>query len=259
MKKKFKSIFVSDIHLGTINSKAEYLIKFLDEVKADEYFLVGDIIDVWAISKGRSVWPQTHNDVIRKFLSKARNGSKVHYIIGNHESNFRHFIETMATFGNFDIQNECDYISVNGKKYLITHGDLYDVVILGARKLSFLGDWAYTTLLRFNRFFNYVRIKVGLPYWSISKYAKSKVKHAIDIVTKYRESLIVVTKEKGYDGILSGHVHTPELTITDDGITVLNTGDWVETCSAVAETYEGEWVLFELVDNEMKIVKSIKS
>lgn len=237
----YKSIFISDVHLGTKGCQAELLNNFLKNNSCENLFLIGDIIDGWRIKK-KFFWPEAHNLVIRQVINKQRHGSNIVYIAGNHDEFLRPWLEHVAIQG-VQIVDQYDYVGVNGKKYLITHGDLFDSVTSMAKWLAVLGDSAYEFLIAFNRIFNKFRNLFGLRYWSLSKYLKSNVKKAIDFVFEFEKTLVSYCKTKGYDGVICGHIHTPEIKEID-GITYMNDGDWVESCSALVEHQDGT---FELV------------
>jgi len=243
---KYKSIFISDIHLGTKFSKAKELLNFLKHNESENLILVGDIIDGWAI-KRKFVWPQTHSDVIQKVLKKARKGTKVTFITGNHDEFIRPFVP--LTLGDsLNITNELDYIGINGKKYYISHGDFFDSITITKKWLAILGDYGYDLLLHLNSALNFLRRKVGIQkYWSLSKYVKDNVKTSISFINDFETVLSKHAKNKGYDGIICGHIHKAEIRYINS-IEYLNCGDWVESCTAIVETYEGEFKIINWQD-----------
>jgi len=243
---KYKSIFISDIHLGTKFSKAKELLNFLKHNESENLILVGDIIDGWAI-KRKFVWPQTHSDVIQKVLKKARKGTKVTFITGNHDEFIRPFVP--LTLGDsLNITNELDYIGINGKKYYISHGDFFDSITITKKWLAILGDYGYDLLLHLNSALNFLRRKVGIQkYWSLSKYVKDNVKTSISFINDFETVLSKHAKNKGYDGIICGHIHKAEIRDINS-IEYLNCGDWVESCTAIVETYEGEFKIINWQD-----------
>lgn len=245
---KYKSIFISDIHLGTRFSKAKALLEFLKENQSENLILVGDIIDGWAI-KRKLIWPQTHSDVIQKILKKARKGCNVTFITGNHDEFLRPFVPLIL--GNsLTITNELDYDAINGKKYYITHGDFFDSITMTKKWLAILGDYGYDLLLYINSFLNFIRKRVGIKkYWSLSKYVKDSVKSSVSFINDYEKVLSTHAKNRGYNGIICGHIHKAEMRKID-GIEYLNCGDWVENCTAIAETYEGKFIIIDWLEKE---------
>ncbi len=243
----YKSLFISDVHLGTKGCQADKLLEFFKFSRSENLYLVGDIIDVWAMQK-TFYWPQTHNDVIQKILRKARHGTKVFYIIGNHDEVFRKFIP--MHFGDINIVNRVIHETQLGKKYLVVHGDAWDGVMKYAKWLSKLGSIAYELLLRLNIVINFFRKLRGKSYWSLAKFLKYKVKNAVKYIGEYERTVSDYAKRKNYDGIICGHIHHAE-DQNFDGINYLNCGDWVESCTALAEKYDGT---FEIIywDNARK-------
>jgi UDP-2,3-diacylglucosamine pyrophosphatase LpxH len=243
----YKSLFISDVHLGTKGCQADKLLEFFKFSRSENLYLVGDIIDVWAMQK-TFYWPQSHNDVIQKILRKARHGTKVFYIIGNHDEVFRKFIP--MHFGDINIVNRVIHETQLGKKYLVVHGDAWDGVMKYAKWLSKLGSIAYGALLRLNIVINFFRKLRGKSYWSLAKFLKYKVKNAVKYIGEYERTVSEYAKRKKYDGIICGHIHHAE-DQNFDGINYLNCGDWVESCTALAEKYDGT---FEIIywDNVRK-------
>jgi UDP-2,3-diacylglucosamine pyrophosphatase LpxH len=243
---KYKSIFISDIHLGTKFSKAKELLNFLKYNESENLILVGDIIDGWAI-KRKFIWPQTHSDVIQKILKKARKGTKVTFITGNHDEFIRPFVPLILG-DSLNITNELDYIGINKKKYYITHGDFFDSITMTKKWLAILGDYGYDLLLHLNSVLNFLRRKAGIQkYWSLSKYVKDSVKSSISFINDFEIVLSNHAKNKGYDGIICGHIHKAEIR-NINSIEYLNCGDWVESCTAIVETYEGEFKIINWLD-----------
>ena len=243
---KYKSIFISDIHLGTRFSKAKKLLNFLKHNESDNLILVGDIIDGWAI-KRKFVWPQAHSDVIQKVLKKARKGCKVTFITGNHDEFLRPFVP-LVLGNSLKISNELEYKGINGKKYYITHGDFFDSITMTKKWLAILGDYGYDLLLYLNAILNFIRRKIGIQkYWSLSKYVKDSVKSSVSFISDFESVLSTHAKNKGYDGIICGHIHKAEIRDID-GIEYLNCRDWVESCTAIVETYDGEFKIINWLD-----------
>lgn len=236
---KYKSIFISDLHLGTRFSQTKKFIDFLKHNESENIFLVGDIVDGWAI-KRKFIWPQSHSDVIQKVLRRARKGSNVYFITGNHDDFLRPFIPLILG-DNLKISNEFEYQAVNGKKYYITHGDFFDSITLTKRWLAVLGDYGYDLLLNLNEKINLLRKVFNIKsHWSLSKYVKDSVKSSISFINDFEDTLANHAKHKGYDGIICGHIHKAEQRLIQD-IEYLNCGDWVESCSAIVETTQGEF------------------
>lgn len=232
----YRTIWISDIHLGTAGCQAQYLLDFLKENESDTLYLVGDIIDGWALKRSW-YWQQAHNDVIQKILRKARKGTRVIYIAGNHDEVVRQFIG--LAFGGIDIQDEVIHVTADGRRFLVLHGDLFDGVIQCARWLAIVGDHAYTFTLKLNRWFNHIRAKCGLDYWSLSQYLKHRVKTAVSFVSQFEQALAKEAKSRHLDGVICGHIHKAEMREID-GILYCNDGDWVESLTALVETHDGE-------------------
>jgi UDP-2,3-diacylglucosamine pyrophosphatase LpxH len=243
---KYKSIFISDIHLGTRFSKAKVLLNFFKHNESDQLILVGDIIDGWAI-KRKLIWPQEHSDVIQKILKKARKGTKVTFITGNHDEFLRPFVPLLLG-DSVSIANELEYEAINKKKYYITHGDFFDSITMTKKWLAILGDYGYDILLHLNVVLNFLRKTIGIKkYWSLSKYVKDNVKSSVSFISDFEAVLSTHAKNKGYDGIICGHIHKAEIRNIDE-IEYLNCGDWVESCTAIVETYEGEFKIINWLD-----------
>ena len=230
-----RTIWISDIHLGTAGCQARYLLDFLKHNESDTLYLVGDIIDGWRLRKGW-YWPQSHNDVVQKLLRKARKGTRVIYVPGNHDSMARQFMG--LAFGDIEVADEVIHITADGRRFLVTHGDLFDGVIQHARWLAYLGDTGYTLILTLNRWFNGMRTRMGYPYWSLSQYIKHKVKNAVSFITAFEKVMTDEARRRNCDGVICGHIHKAEIR-TIDGLVYCNDGDWVESLTALAETADG--------------------
>jgi len=239
--RRYRTLFLSDIHLGTRGCQAELLLDFLRHHEAATIYLVGDIIDGWRLKKNW-YWPQTHNDVVQKILRKGRKGATIIYLPGNHDEFLRGYLGTH--FGGVEVTDSCVHETADGKRLLIIHGDQFDVVVRHARWLALLGDWAYVTTLAANTWVNVMRRRLGLTYWSLSAWAKLKVKNAVSFIGQFEQALASEAKRRGADGVICGHIHHPAIHDTH-GTRYINTGDWVESCSAVGETEEGEFVLIK--------------
>jgi UDP-2,3-diacylglucosamine pyrophosphatase LpxH len=237
---RVRTLFLSDIHLGTRGCQADKLIDFMRHYEADTVYLVGDIVDGWQLKIGW-YWPQTHNDVVQKLLRKARKGARLLYIPGNHDEFLRDYYGTH--FGGIEVLEDAVHIGADGKRYLVIHGDLFDVVIRHARWLALLGNHAYDAAIWLNTYFNAVRRSLGLTYWSLSQWAKLKVKNAVNFIGEYECTLAAEAQRRNVDGVICGHIH--HAVIRDvAGLTYINCGDWVESCTAVVEHFDGA---FEIV------------
>ncbi|MDD5360105.1 MAG: UDP-2,3-diacylglucosamine diphosphatase [Sulfurovaceae bacterium] len=244
---QYKSIFISDIHLGTRFAKAEEFLNFLKYTDSENLFFVGDIIDGWAI-KRKMRWFQSHSDVIQKVLKKSRKGTQVYFITGNHDEFLRPFAPLFLG-DNIHIVNEASYTGTNGKKYLVTHGDFFDSITMTHRWLALAGDIGYDFALYLNHIFNKFRNVLGIKkYWSFSKYIKDNVKSSVSFINNFEEILASHAKHKKYDGVICGHIHKPEFKEINN-VLYYNCGDWVENCSAVVEHFDGR---FEIIRWEEK-------
>ena len=233
---RYRAIFLSDIHLGTAGCKAAHLLDFLRHNESDSLYLVGDIIDGWAL-RSRFFWPQTHNDVIQKVLRKARKGTRVIYIPGNHDEVARQFCGLQ--FGDVSICAESQHQLLDGRTLWVVHGDLADGVIRHAKWLAHLGDALYDWILWMNRHLNNLRTRLGFNYWSLSQFLKYKVKNAVSFISDFEQVLVREARKRGYDGVICGHIHHAQIR-TVDGALYVNDGDWVESLTALVETQEGE-------------------
>lgn len=231
----FRTIWISDIHLGTKGCNAGMLVDFLDSVDSETLYLVGDIVDGWQLKK-RFFWPTAHNDVVWRIMKRARRGTRVIYIPGNHDEIFRQF--TGMNFGGVEIRRKMIHTTVDGRKLLVLHGDEFDAVMLAHRWLAVLGDAAYTALMGVNRRVNQVRRWLGLPYWSLSRIAKHKVKNAVAFISRFEEIVAHEAGRRRVDGVVCGHIHTAEIR-QFGAVTYYNDGDWVEGCTALVEHHDG--------------------
>lgn len=241
---RYRSIWISDIHLGTRGCQAEMLLDFLKNTESKYLYLVGDIIDGWRMKRAW-YWRQAHNDVIQKILRNARKGTRVIYIPGNHDENFRDF--TDHRFGRVAILYETVHTMADGRRFLVLHGDRFDGVIKYAKWLAFLGDNAYNAAIAVNMWFNVVRKTFGLPYWSLSAYLKHKVKNAVEYISKFEDAVVDEARRRGTGGVICGHIHTAEIRDMN-GITYCNDGDWVESCSALVEHMDGRLEILRWAD-----------
>lgn len=230
-----RSVFISDIHLGTPGCQANALLDFLRNVESEYLYLVGDIVDGWQLQR-RWFWPQAHNDVVQKILRKARKGTQVVLVPGNHDEFARRY--TGHSFGGIDVASEAYHQTADGKRFWITHGDLFDGVVQCAKWLAHVGDRAYELTLRLNRHLNSLRARVGLPYWSLSRYLKLKVKRAVSFISDFEIAVVREARKRHVDGVVCGHIHHAELR-EFDGLIYANDGDWVESLTALVEHADG--------------------
>jgi UDP-2,3-diacylglucosamine pyrophosphatase LpxH len=237
---RYRTLFISDVHLGTKACQAEELLEFLKRYDADTYYLVGDIVDFWRIKRSPH-WPQAHNDVVQKLLRKVRKGARFVYIPGNHDEALRAYCGQY--FGGIEFKMNDIHVAADGRRFLVMHGDEFDVVIQYVKWLAFLGDWAYVLALGLNTTFNKVRRRFGLSYWSLSAYLKHKVKKAVNYIGDFEATLAGEARRHGADGVICGHIHFAAMRDIS-GTEYINCGDWVESGTAVGETHEGE---FELI------------
>ncbi|MDP2802726.1 MAG: UDP-2,3-diacylglucosamine diphosphatase [Phreatobacter sp.] len=237
VQKRHRAIFISDVHLGARGAQAALLIDFLRHNDADVIYLVGDIVDGWQLKRGW-YWPQAHNDVVQKLLRVVRKGSQIYYLPGNHDEFMRDYFGTH--FGGIEVMDQVVHEAADGKRFLVIHGDAFDVVVMHARWLANLGDWAYDAALYCNRWLNFVRRRLGLTYWSLSAWAKFKVKKAVNFIGAFEEALATEARRQKVDGVICGHIH--HASINDQlGIRYMNCGDWVESCTALVEGYDGRF------------------
>ncbi len=228
---RYRSIWISDVHLGTRGCKAEFLLDFLKHHESEHLYLVGDIVDGWRLRK-TWYWPQAHNDVVQKILRRARKGSQVYYIPGNHDEAARDYVGLQ--FGGVHVVDELVHVTADGRRFLVTHGDRFDVVVKYAKWLAFVGDNAYVVLLQANTLFNWARRKLGFDYWSLSAFLKHKAKSAVEFIGQYENALGDEARRRKVDGVICGHIHTAEMRDME-GILYCNDGDWVESCTALVE------------------------
>ncbi|MBD2843243.1 UDP-2,3-diacylglucosamine diphosphatase [Erythrobacter rubeus] len=245
---RYRTIWISDVHLGTKGCNAEMLIDFLDRTDSDTMYLVGDIIDGWRLKK-RFYWPASHNDIVWRIMKRAKRGTRIVYIPGNHDEMFRQF--TGLNFGGVEIRRAAFHDTADGRRLMVLHGDEFDAVMLSHRWLAFVGDWAYHAVMKLNYAVNVARKLAGKPYWSLSKAAKHKVKNAANFISQYEEVVAKAAGERGVDGVVCGHIHTAEMRVFDHhGRTVeyWNDGDWVEGCNALVEHHDGRMEILNWPD-----------
>ncbi|WP_446686873.1 UDP-2,3-diacylglucosamine diphosphatase [Pseudochelatococcus lubricantis] len=246
---RVRSLFLSDVHLGTKGCQADLLIDFLRHYDADTVYLVGDIVDGWRLKSGW-YWPQNHNDVVQKLLRKVRKGTHIVYVPGNHDEFLRDYVG--SSFGGIELVDHAIHEGADGKRYLVIHGDQFDMVVRHARWLAFLGDWAYGAALATNTYVNIVRRRLGLTYWSLSAWAKLKVKNAVNFIGRFEELLSSEAQRYEVHGVICGHIHHAAMH-DKFGVRYINTGDWVESCSAVVEHYDGNFEILRWTDRQVQV------
>ena len=238
-RRRYRTIWISDVHLGTKGCNAELLIDFLDHTDSETMYLVGDIIDGWRLKK-KHYWPAAHNDVVWRVLKRARRGTRIVYIPGNHDEMVRPFAG--MNFGGVEIARAAFHETADGRRLLVLHGDEFDAIMLAHRWLAVVGDALYHLLMGLNRWVNAARSALGLSYWSLSKVAKHKVKNAVEFISQYEAVVARAAAERGVDGVVCGHIHTAEMREFDD-VFYYNDGDWVEGCTALVEHFDGRMEL----------------
>ncbi|MFZ9709625.1 MAG: UDP-2,3-diacylglucosamine diphosphatase [Steroidobacteraceae bacterium] len=230
-----RSVFISDIHLGSRGCNATALLDFLRSVHCDTLYLVGDIVDLWSLRRS-FYWPQEHNNVLRTLLGKAKHGTRVVYVPGNHDEDLREFIGSV--FGQLEIVRDCVHTTADGKRLLVLHGDEFDSVVKCSPWLAKLGAQAYDFSIEMNRHFNRIRRAFGYEYWSLAGYLKHKVKNAVEYISSFERAVAAEARRRRLDGVVCGHIHRAEIAEID-GVMYCNDGDWVESCSAVIEDRNG--------------------
>jgi len=242
---RYRAVWVSDVHLGVRGCSADYLLSFLRSVECQYLYLVGDIIDIWSMRR-KPFWPQDHNNVLRTILGKAKHGTQVVYVPGNHDELLRDY-EGM-TFGNVRIQSRVVHTNVDGRRFLILHGDQFDAVVRSSRAASLIGSHFYDWLLKLNHVVNFFRRKLGFPYWSLAAYIKHRVRNARQYINNFEEVVSFEAARLGMDGVVCGHIHRAEITELHD-IVYCNCGDWVESCTALVEHQDGTLEILHWADS----------
>jgi UDP-2,3-diacylglucosamine pyrophosphatase LpxH len=258
MQKTYRSIFISDVHLGTRDCKAEQLNNFLKHNSCETLYLVGDIIDAWKIQQNKWRWKQSHTNVVRRILGHAKRGTRVVYVAGNHDEFLRPMIPYGFSFGHVEIHNQIEHLGADGKHYLVVHGDLFDGITRLAPWISFLGDKAYDFVLSINSRFNWVRHRLGFGYWSLSRFLKHKVKKAVDFMFQFERNLVGYCRKRGFDGVICGHIHHAEIKEID-GVMYMNDGDWVESMTALVEHHDGRWEIITWTQEKDDVVADTTS
>ena len=240
-KRRYRTVFLSDTHLGTKGCRSDFLVDFLRRVECDRLYLVGDIVDGWRLRKSW-YWDSHHDEAVRLVLKAARQGTEVTYIPGNHDEALRDWLG--LEIAGIRVVNETVHVGADGRRFLVIHGDQFDGVIRYAKLLAHLGDGAYEVALTANRWFNAARRRFGYPYWSLSQWLKRQVKEAVKAIDRFEEALAQEARRRGLDGVVCGHIHHAEMRVVQ-GVLYMNDGDWVESCTALVEHADGR---FELVD-----------
>lgn len=237
----YRSVFISDLHLGSKHCQADILLAFLKNIKCENLYLVGDIIDGWRLQK-KWYWPKTHSNVVKQIIRMSNAGVNVYWIAGNHDEFLRTFMHKGLTFGKINISNKEVYTDINGKRFLVVHGDMFDYLMRSkfGRTVMNIGNFAYDVFAGINIFYNKLRKVFGMSYWSMIKFLKHNVKQASNFVGQFEGEMCNYVKHKGYDGIICGHIHTPKISKIN-GMVYMNDGDFCENCTALVETQEGEW------------------
>lgn len=251
--RRFRSIFISDVHLGTRGCQAGRLLDFLRWHEADAIYLVGDIVDGWQL-RTAWLWPQSHNDVVQKLLRQARKGVRVIYVPGNHDEFLRDYCGTH--FGGIEVAETAIHMGADGKRYLVIHGDIFDLVVTQARWLALLGSKAYDYAIVANRIFNQCRRRLGFPYWSLAQWAKLKVKNAVNYIGAFEQTLVAEARRREVDGVICGHIHNAAIH-EDFGMPYLNCGDWVENCTAIVEHHDGRFEIVTWTDRSPRIDSAV--
>ncbi|WP_178861960.1 UDP-2,3-diacylglucosamine diphosphatase [Thiomicrorhabdus cannonii] len=244
--KRYRTLWISDLHLGSKGCKADFVSHFLKQHDCETLILVGDIIDGWRMRK-RTYWPQAHTNVIRRILTRAKRGTKVIYITGNHDDMLRRY--SGVQFGNIHLLDEYVHTTADGRKLWCIHGDQFDGVVQCHRWMALFGDFLYETMLHVNRWYNQLRHRLGFGYWSLSAYLKNRVKRAVNFISDFEEAVAKEAKHKGMDGVVCGHIHHAEIREIggEQPISYYNCGDWVESCTALAEDFDGKIQLIHWV------------
>lgn len=250
---KYRAIWISDVHLGYRGCKADFLLDFLHTVEAEYLFLVGDIIDLWSMRR-TVYWPQTHSNVVRTILGKAKRGTKVIYIPGNHDESVRELRQSV--FGNLEIHEEYIHTTSDGRKVWMIHGDQFDAVVKCGYLLTFVGNVGYDALLYLNRLFSRLRHKLGLSYWSLATFLKHRVKNAIKHIRKFEDAVAQEARRREMDVVICGHIHHAEMRGID-GVLYCNDGDWVENCTALVEHHDGTLELLHWSDRQVALKNDI--
>ncbi len=241
MSRRVRSIFISDVHLGTRACQAERLLEFLKAHESEHLFLIGDIVDFWAMRRRGVYWSEPQNTLVQKVLRRARHDVQVVFVPGNHDEAVRE--HSGSSFGNIRVERDHVHVAADGKRYLLLHGDEFDQVTRYHKWVAILGDQAYALAVNLNRWLSILRRMLGVPgYWSLAGYAKRKVKGALEFIFDFEDSVLRHARERGVDGVICGHIHAAAIR-TVDTTTYLNCGDWVDSCTAIVEHLDGRMEL----------------
>lgn len=251
---RLRTAFISDVHLGTKGCRADLLLDYLKSIQVDTLILVGDIIDIWSMRK-TFYWPQEHSNVVRHILGKAKHGTRVIYVPGNHDEQFRDL--DGSVFGNLEIHREYEHTMADGRRFLVLHGDEFDGVVKHSPWLAKVGSVMYEFLLWANRYVNIVRRAFGLQYWSLAAYLKHKVKNAVQFISNFEQSVAYEANKRGVDGVVCGHIHRAEIS-NINGLTYCNDGDWVESCTTLVEDMNGRLLLWNWVEQREQLLPTLK-
>jgi len=232
--KHYRTAWISDVHLGSKGANAEALLEFLRDYDFETLYIVGDLIDGWKLRRG-IYWPQEHSDIIQKVLRKGRKGTHVIYIPGNHDEFLADFL---GIYGNLTMQKEAIHTTADGRQVLVIHGHELDTVVQNIKWLAYIGDVGYEFLLKLNRPLNWIRRWFGLGYWSLSSYAKQSIKNAVSFIGRFEEEIVRYSHHYKVSGVICGHIHWPTIRRIGE-VDYYNCGDWVESCSALLEDFEG--------------------
>jgi UDP-2,3-diacylglucosamine pyrophosphatase LpxH len=247
--RRYRAIFISDVHLGTKGCQADLLLDFLKHCECETLFLVGDIVDGWRLKRSW-YWPQAHNDVVQKLLRKARKGTKVYYVPGNHDEMFRDYCG--VHFGGVEVVQDHIHETADGRRLLILHGDQFDGIVRYHRWLALLGDWAYNLALSLNTWLNRLRRRLGFDYWSLSAFLKLKVKNAVQFIADFENAVAEEARRRGADGVVCGHIHHAEIREIG-GLVYCNDGDWVESCTALVEHPDGRLEILRWAEERARL------
>jgi UDP-2,3-diacylglucosamine pyrophosphatase LpxH len=250
--RRVRSVFISDVHLGFPGCSADHLADFLRSIHCENLYLVGDIIDFWYLKKKR-YWSQSHNNVVRCILGKAKHDTNVVFIPGNHDEVLRQY--DGVTLGNVKIMRQAVHEAADGRRYLLIHGDEYDCIVKNSRFIAMLGSAMYDWLLYANRLVNSVRSRFGHDYWSLAKFLKHKVKNAVSYISSFEQAVVSEARQKAVDGLICGHIHHAEIARIKDTM-YLNCGDWVESNTALVELHDGTIELLHWSD-EKRVLKQL--
>lgn len=245
----YRAIFISDVHLGFSGCSAHFLLDFLRSTTCDYLYLVGDIIDIWQMKK-KPYWPQAHNDVIRTILGKAKHGTRIVYVPGNHDEVIKDYDK--VTLGHLEIHKEYVHITRAGKRFLVVHGDEYDCIVAHSQVLALIGSSLYEVLLKANYCVNFLRRKLGFSYWSLAGVLKHAVKNAVNYISNYETVLAFEARKYNVDGLITGHIHKAEISLID-GMIYCNCGDWVESCTALVERHDGSLELLHWTEQQTSV------